>query len=135
MKVFVRERGSDAVLAMLDEGATVFTSRLTYVECRAALSRAGRAGQLKAAQETVVTRELDDRWRALLVVDLDEALIKRAGELAAHHPLRAADAIHLASAELLAPQTRADVLFACWDPRLWEAAGSVGFTRAPATAP
>lgn len=83
----------------------------------------------------MAVRNLDDRWLQLQVVELDEILTKAAGELTRLHPLRAADAIHLASADVIAEESRDEVLFACWDRRLWEAAESSGFVVSPITSP
>lgn len=68
-------------------------------------------------------------------MELDEILTKAAGELTRLHPLRAADAIHLASADVIVEESRDEVLFASWDRRLWEAAESSGFVVSPANSP
>ncbi|MDQ3784711.1 MAG: type II toxin-antitoxin system VapC family toxin [Actinomycetota bacterium] len=127
VKAFVLEEQRDDVLDLLAEATIVATSRITYVECRAALSRARREGRLQPKGESMAVRNLDDQWLQLQVVELDEILTKAAGELTRLHPLRAADAIHLASADVIAEGSRDEVLFACWDRRLWEAAESSGF--------
>lgn len=120
---------------MLAGATIVATSRITYVECRAALSRARRDRRLQARSESTAVRNLDDRWLELQVVELDEILTKAAGEFTRLHPLRAADAIHLASADVIVEESRDEVLFACWDRRLWEAAESSGFVVSPTTSP
>ncbi len=51
----------------------------------------------------------------------------RAGGLT---PFRASDAVHLASAARFA-EAAGEVRFACWDRRLWEAAGVLCFIRVP----
>jgi uncharacterized protein len=83
----------------------------------------------------MAVRSLDDRWLQLQVVELDETLTKAAGELTRLHSLRAADAIHLASADVIAEESREEVLFACWERRLWEAAETSGFVVSPTTSP
>lgn len=133
--MFVHEDQSDIVLDLLAVATIVGTSRITYVECRAALSRAMREERLSASDGSAAARNLDDRWGQLQVVELDEILTRTAGELTRSHPLRAADAIHLASADLLVEETRDDVLFASWDRRLWVAALSSGFVVSPTTSP
>lgn len=60
---------------------------------------------------------------------------ERRSELARSHPLRAADAIHLASALSLAPEGPGTLSFACWDGRLWKAASALGLSVVPATRP
>lgn len=77
-------------------------------------------------------QQLDESWRGLVVVEVDENLTRRAADLTREMPLRAADAIHLASAELIAGDELEQVVFACWDRRLWESAAALGFSVAPA---
>lgn len=79
----------------------------------------------------MAVRSLDARWNKLQVVEIEEGLTHRAGKLTSDHSLRAADAIHLASAEVLVEELNREVVFACWDVRLWEAARTLGFGLAP----
>ncbi len=123
------------VLDLLAETAITATSRITYVECRAALSRARREGRLQARGESMAVRNLDERWLLLQIVELGEMLTREAGELTRAHPLRAADAVHLASADVIVEESREEVVFACWDRRLWEAAEGSGFKLAPTNIP
>ena len=80
-------------------------------------------------------QNLNEHWPQLQVVELDEALTRRSGDLTREHPLRASDAIHLASAEVIADEVPGNVVFACWDRRLWEAAGFAGFVVSPVSRP
>jgi predicted nucleic acid-binding protein len=79
-------------------------------------------------------RNLDDAWRDMAVVELDEQVARRAVDLAAEHALRASDSIHLASALAIAPPN-GTVTFASFDRRLWEAAGRLGLRPVPSEAP
>ena len=135
IKAFVPEEGRESVLELLTRATGIATSRITYVECRAALSRAKREGRLQARGESLAIRNLDDRWPQLQVVELDELLTKNAGELTRAHALRALDAIHLASADAIVVEAREEVTLACWDRRLWEAAEDSGFSLAPSLSP
>lgn len=119
----------------MSDSTLTATSRISYVECRAAFARARRDQRLTERVESMAVRNLDERWPDLHVIELDEALGKRAGELTQRHALRAADAIHLASAETIAEGVPSDTRFACWDGRLWEAAAALGFEILPHTAP
>ncbi len=92
-------------------------------------------GRLQARGESLATRNLDDRWLQLQIVEFDDELTRNAGELARAHALRALDAIHLASAGVIVEESLPEVTFACWDRRLWEAAESSGFRVAPETSP
>jgi predicted nucleic acid-binding protein len=64
-----------------------------------------------------------------------QALSRAAAEMAQAYRLRARDAIHLASAHLVAAGEPAGATFACWDARLWDAASRVGFRMVPHTRP
>lgn len=70
----------------------------------------------------------------MAVVELDERIAERSVSIAREHPIRASDAIHLASALSVAPTT-GDVTFACFDRRLWETAGALGIDRLPVSPP
>jgi len=63
-------------------------------------------------------------------IELSAEVERAAGELAARHRLRGADAVHLASALALGS---ADVTVASWDERLHVAAAAAGLAVAPAT--
>lgn len=125
------EEGSDEVLGVLGATTGLTTSRIAYVECRAAFARASREGRLSSDDELLAVSHLDERWLHLQVVELDDALARRAGALTRDHSLRAADAIHLASAELLSDASGSDTVFACWNRRLWTAARALGFEIVP----
>ena len=126
VKAFVEEEGRDKVIAVLSRADVAATSRLAYVECRAAFARALREGRLSEQDERSVTRALDQRWGQLAVLELDDSLMRDAAVLTRTFSLRAADAVHLASAVLLAGEEMSGTTFACWDTKLTEAAASAG---------
>lgn len=64
----------------------------------------------------------------LMLVGIDRPLANRAGELAERLGLRGYDAVHLASALALGPETT----FVSWDEDLRRAAGRSGCATAPA---
>lgn len=134
MKAFIDEAGSDAVRDLLSAPDVIAaTSRLTHVECRAAFARLRRNNQITKRQEDAVIHQFDRRWNDLVVADIVESLVSHASDIVRAHNLRAADAIHLASALALRHETDVEALFACWDRRLWEAAKTVGFSLIPTT--
>jgi predicted nucleic acid-binding protein len=130
VKLLVPEEGSDEVLALVAEAIMVGSSRISYVECHVALARTHRENRMTLADLAAAARRFDERWSGLVIVELDELMGQTAAQLCHDHPLRSADAIHLASAAQLA-ETEPDIRFACWDRRLWEAAGAHGFARLP----
>ena len=62
-------------------------------------------------------------WVSVTTPDVDGVTSRRAGELAGRHGLRGMDAVHLASAMLLAA---ADPIFVTWDSDLRVAARAEG---------
>jgi predicted nucleic acid-binding protein len=76
----------------------VVCAEVGYVEARAALAAAGRAGRLRGKRLTVAKTALESLWRQMTVVVVDASLIRHAGELAEEEALRGYDAVHLAAA-------------------------------------
>lgn len=70
--------------------------------------------------------ELIEDWERYVKIGVSEALVKQAAQLAEKHRLRGYDAIHLASALLLADEIGGDVVFASWDDDLDVAAAREG---------
>jgi uncharacterized protein len=85
---------------------------------------------MRRAEVARTVRALDELWSALVVVELNQALGLSASRLCDGHLIRGADAIHLASALVFA-EGAAEIAFACWDRRRWEAAGELGLARVP----
>ncbi|MDP9343841.1 MAG: type II toxin-antitoxin system VapC family toxin [Actinomycetota bacterium] len=131
MKAFLSEEGSDRVLELLAAEGSATTSRIAFVELHSAFARGRADGRLTSGQVAAASKEVDDRWTDLLVVELDDALSRSAARLAHEHRLRAADAIHLASASLVTEGAVRETIFACWDARLSDAASRLGFDVVP----
>ena len=72
--------------------------------------------------------ELDALNTELVIVGVDEALARRAGELADERALRGYDAVHLASALALGP---GETILVTWDRDLSNAAAGAGLAVAP----
>lgn len=71
-------------------------------------------------------RALRETWASCYVVPLDERCLERAGDLARDHPLRIADAIHLAAADRLT----GPVTYLTLDPNQMPVAEALGFVVA-----
>jgi predicted nucleic acid-binding protein len=128
VKLAIREPGSDwasTIWAISDGRVSV---ALIAVEGRAALARAHRAGRFGddalECSKQLFGQLVDD----LELIEVDRSLIARASDLAEVHALRACDAVHLATAELVQPGlvTSADIAFC-------EAASAMGFDVANPT--
>ena len=101
---------------------------LAYPEGRAALAAAGRARRLTPAGYRNALADLEDVHAGALIVAIDEPLAREARYLAAEHHLRGYDAVHLASALRLGP----DTTLITWDEQLKRAAIDCGLAVAPA---
>lgn len=125
VKRFIRESASaDVDRWMREERAA--SSRLTSVEVASALARRRRAGELTDAGVTRLFAELDTVVRRLLVVEVTSSIAARARDLLVEHPLRAADAVQLASALDLQDELGRRIEFVCFDERLAAAARAEG---------
>lgn len=101
VKRYVTETGSSWIKALTDPDAhnPLIIARITWVEVLSALARRQREGSL--ASDGVVLAihtfryDLNTQYQ---VSELDPALAEAAGELVTRYPLRAYDAVQLASA-------------------------------------
>jgi predicted nucleic acid-binding protein len=101
VKRYVTETGSSWIRALTDPDAhnPLIIARITWVEVLSALARRQREGSL--ASDGVVQAihtfryDLNTQYQ---VSELDPAVAEAAGELVIRHPLRAYDAVQLASA-------------------------------------
>jgi predicted nucleic acid-binding protein len=110
VKRYVSEMGTTWLQSALDPQThnPTIIARATWVEVLSAFARRQREGMLlpnQVAQAVRVFRyDLDTQYQ---VVELDRAIADMAGQLVGRYPLRAYDAIQLASALCLLP------VFAC----------------------
>jgi len=106
----------------------VATSIVTLVEARAALARRRHAGDLAPADHRRAVADLADDWERWVRLEVSEPLTREAAGLAERHRLRGYDAIHLASALLLAARVGEPIMLASWDDALDAAAAREGLT-------
>src|SRR5262245_1843444 len=101
VKLYVNESGSLWVHSLLDPAAgnRCYLAAITRVEVVAAISQRARTGSLTLVEATQARRlfRRDCRTR-LRSIRLKNAILDRAIVLVANHPLRAYDAVQLASA-------------------------------------
>ena len=124
----VVEEPTSATAARLWDGADrVVSSRLVYVEGRAALAMARRLGRCDERQLRTAVENFERLHAQLDLVEVTENLVGEAGELAEHFGLRGYDAVHLASARLLHDP---ELVLATGDRTLLEAARAAGIATA-----
>lgn len=97
VKRYVAEAGAAWVRRLLAHPAqyVIYTAALAQAEVISALQRRVRAGQLDRVQAQRVTGHCTQRYQ---VITITQAIVDHACAVLQAHPLRAADAIHLACA-------------------------------------
>lgn len=123
--LLVAEPASALCRRLWDEADDVVTVRLLYVETAAALAQARRLDQLDRPGHLETLGALDRLWPELDVVEVDEALVRRAARLADEQALRAYDAVHCAAAEVLDDD---DLVVASGDRQLVAACAALGLS-------
>jgi len=125
VKRYADEPGADDVRAL----PLLVVSALARVEVPAAFWRKVRTGQLSAADAAVLASafQFDCADPAVLVVVAPTVgVLEHAARLVAVHPLRAYDAVQLASALAVRAADREVTEFACFDAGLRSAAAAEG---------
>jgi uncharacterized protein len=122
IKLLIDEVGTTEAGQIWDEPDILLSARLGHVEARAALAAAARQGRISADILRSAVEGLEVLWSQVSVVEIDDDLMRLAGDLAATHGLRGYDAVHLAAAHLVGAE-----VFSSADRRLCAAAGACGF--------
>lgn len=130
VKRYADESGSDLVQVV---SPPVIASDLAAVEVPAALWRKHRVGQISAPDAQILCRRFladidanSSRSDAVLI-EVGTDILRTAIDLVARHPLRAYDAVQLASA-LAASRLLGNCPFGCFDSQLNDAAAAEGLT-------
>ena len=135
LKRYVTEAGSSWLRTYLASptAPVVFTSYLTAVEATCAFARRLREGTLLPDDHTIVVQAFDyDIAHRYNLLDVMPATIDTARRLANRHPLRAYDAVQLATAWLLKQELLRGgdppLTFICADDRLNTVAQAEGLS-------
>lgn len=132
VKLYVEEEGSATVREAIARADTVATTVIAYVEACAAFARRRREGRLSRGDYRRTIQDLESDWDHYLLLEVTSELIRRAADLTAIYPLRAYDAMHLASAKVLQERLQGPIFFACWDSNLSTRAKREGLSLVPA---
>jgi predicted nucleic acid-binding protein len=121
VKLYIDEPGRERVEIAVRDAERTATARVTYTEARAAFARQRRERAVTGRDLRMLVRALDEDWASLTIVEVTEALVRAAGNLAERHALRAYDALQLAAAVQLHAEG-GTVAFCSFDARLSRAA-------------
>ncbi len=127
VKLYVDEIGSLEMAERVHrpEGGRLALSVLAYPEVHATFARRLRESLLSAEEHAALGSRFEKDWQTGIRVALGSQVLRWIPRLCSEHPLRGADAAHLASAlELL--DAGLEVTFAASDIRLTEAAEAFG---------
>jgi uncharacterized protein len=133
VKRYVPETGSAWIRVLLapKTGNSLLIARITWVEVLSALARREREGSLTLTDRTLIIQ----RFRSHLnnqyqVIELDTTLAETAGQLVGQYPLRAYDAVQLASVLRIQPafatEQSTSLIFLTSDDRLNTIAQALG---------
>lgn len=129
LKLVIAEDGADQAELLWQSVGEVVVSRLAWPEAVAALAAAQRGRRLTDEDHRTAIGALRLCFDRCTTISVADRLVDQAADLAADLHLRAADAIHLATALAV---MEADSLFVTWDRRLRLAAIQAGLVSAPA---
>jgi hypothetical protein len=125
VKRYMRETGSPQLGEAMEASERWLTCRISYTEV-------ARAIAIEVGPDNRALERFRYEWPRYDVIDIDQHLVERASDLATLHRLRSLDALHLAAALAV---SRADLVKATWDQRLWRAAKAGGLQVLPAEPP
>ena len=126
-KNYILEPGRNRVLDYLQRADAVALHEIGYVEISCALARAHRERRLTEQQWREAQEQFDQDWESVLAITCDTVLIREAAALTRRFPLKAYDAMHLASAIALRNASDISVVFVCFDGDLNKAAYASDF--------
>jgi predicted nucleic acid-binding protein len=122
--------GDDA-LRPLVQVDTCYTSALTFAEARRTVRRACFTGRLDAAGAHAARRRIAEFENGAEIVPVNEEVLERTGEEFPVEPVRALDAIHLATLQILA-EVLPELDVVSTDQRVRENARALGLNVVPA---
>lgn len=124
VKLYIEEEGS-ASMAQHARASRVAASVLAYAEIYATFGRRLREDLLTSDEHDHLVKRFERDWQSVIAMALRPDLAARIPGLIADHPLRGADAVHLASV-LALRDAGLETRFAASDTRLVRAATAEG---------
>jgi predicted nucleic acid-binding protein len=131
VKRYLVEADSPAVEALWNAATRIVASEILYDEMAATFARKKR--EVPADADSLVHAQdiFRAEWLSMRRVAVGDDVHHRVDDLLSRHPLRGADAIHLASAIVFRDFAQQPLTFACADHALIRAARAEGLLVAP----
>lgn len=126
IKRYIAEEKTDGVDELWDSASVIATSVVAFAEGMAVFSRKFNEGLLSDKEYIETIKEFKSDYRHLLLVPVNEDLNITIENLLKKHSLRGFDAIHLASAKIFTHSEDTELIFACFDRALNQAAQREG---------
>jgi predicted nucleic acid-binding protein len=127
----LKEKRSETMKVLMKDDEDIVVWWTTRIECLSALSRRQREGVLQSGDEAKARAVLSTLAATWSEVQPTETVRLRTERLLSIHPLRAADALQLASSLIWAQETPRGLGFVCLDQNLREGALKEGFSVLP----
>lgn len=102
VKRYYVEPGTGWIQDFFSREPMIACATLGKIEVAATLARKGKSLRIPSGVLDQKAHELDQDWKSFIHIHLDDEAIATAVRIVSEHALRGADAVHLASALLLA---------------------------------
>ena len=122
IKLLVHEDRSDHLRQISNTVDAIGVCRISWAETMAALARRQREDPISTEDLEQARQHLIQSWSTFTIVEVSQPLVETAGRFADVFALRGYDSVQLAAAHELHVNAELNVLFACYDRRLNQAA-------------
>jgi predicted nucleic acid-binding protein len=126
VKLYIDEAHSDRVRDAVAAADAVVACRIAWAEAIAAFTRRARETPADRPVLEAAKTALAADWPHLVVLEITQAVVERAGDYADVFALRAYDSVQLAAAVEAGHIADTRIDFACFDIRLNKAAAVLG---------
>jgi predicted nucleic acid-binding protein len=131
IKFYITEKGSDLITSWVSLSRLEGTAMVTWAEIAATFAKGERSGAITKSVAQNGWQQFMKDWNSIIVIEVSEALIRQAGDLAWKHQLRGYDAMHLASTLSWQQSTGEPVTLITFDRQLWRAGKQEGLEVLP----
>jgi uncharacterized protein len=128
VKKYVDEPFSDLVIHHCRMAEEIATSSVAYAETLATFYRKKRETAMMDSSIRQMLDVLRKDWSRFIRIEVNDGLNGIIEEVIERHPLRGFDAVHLSSALLIHQRLPNEMVFACFDLRMAEAARQEGLS-------